>query len=281
MPARRVRSRRRFDLSHFQPRGAPPWTGIWPTAINHMQLHGRRDPWSVPFHCIHLVLRDGLRFYSRRGADSILRAGDTFLIEPGVPFAYHESGDELIHLYALRLEGRLIDAWIRALGFGPDRLHFAVREPAAARRVLQELHRLARRDDPAAAHDVVAALHRLPPLFGGGEIPAPTPDLAERVMRHLQQDLALGENVDQLARRFGVSRSTLFLHCRERFGLSPARLLIEARIHRAKLLLETTALQAGEIARLCGYHRPEHFHRQFREQAGTAPLDWRRRHAGD
>lgn len=271
-------SRRRFDLRHFPVERELAWAGVWPTAINRMQVAGRRDPWSVPFPCIHFVTGEGLRFYSRGGTDVVLGPDDVFLIEPEVPFCYHETGVELVSLFALRLWGPAADGFVRALGFGPDRLHFRAADPAGVKRVMLELMRIAQRTDRAAMHEAVAALHKLPPLHGGGiaELDHDPDDLAEAVLRHLREHLEFGENVEQLAQRFGVSRSTLFLRFRERFGRSPAQLLIETRLARAKLLLETTALEAAEIARLCGYHRPEHFHRQFREQTGGTPLEWRR-----
>ena len=274
--AARPRNLKRFDLRHFQIPQPPAWAGIWPTAVNHMEVKGRREPWSVPFYCIHLVRSAGLRFYSRGGADVVLADGDTFLIEPEVPFCYHEAGSGFIRLYALRLAGPLAADYVRALGFGPDRLHFRTTDPKGTERIFRELLKLASRSDPAALHLAVAALHRFAPVFGGPadnfEEPA---DLPDRVLRHLRENLELGENVEQLAARFGVSRSTLFLHFRLRFDRSPAEILIESRLARAKLLLESTALNVIEIARLSGYQSVEHFHRQFREHVEVTPLEWR------
>lgn len=241
-----------------------------------MEVPGRRDPWRVPFRCVHLVERDGLRFHSANGVDTILSRGDTFLIEPDVAFCYHETDSRPMRLWALRLEGPLAPSFVEAMGFRSGRLHFPVADPARLARIFRSLRKLAERDDPEIPHQIVSTLHQLPPAFDPSpRDPEEGDDLARRLLQHLRLNLALGENVEALARRFGVSRHTLFLHCRRQFDCSPAQLLIDTRIARARTLLETTSFTNSEIAGLCGYSSVEHFHRQFRERVDMSPKDWK------
>lgn len=99
--------------------------------------------------------------------------------------------------------------------------------------------------------------------------------LADRFTRHLHARLEDGENVEEIARRFGGSRSSLLPLVRKRCGTTPSALIIEARLARAQLLLETTDHSANDLARRSGYRSPEHFHRQFQKHYGVTPQEWR------
>ena len=55
---------------------------------------------------------------------------------------------------------------------------------------------------------------------------------------------------------------------REVFGISCIRDVIEARMERAKFLLETTDLAVWMLAEVCGYESELHFMRQFRQREG-------------
>lgn len=253
--------------------------GVYPTHLSMMELEGRRSPWVVDFHCIHLVLRGPLRFYSRTGTLTDLEAGEMFLIEPHVPFYYHAVGERCAELYAMRLDGPLVQSYVGLLGFGPDTVHFQAVDPEAVQRSFRKMMKLAKQEDPSARFEVVAQLQALPPFCryepesAPGELP-----LADRVVAAMRSRMEEGLNVEELSREFGVSRYTLFQHFRERFGESPVKVLTRMRLERSRHLLGDTLLPVVEVARLCGYRNVEHFHRQFRESAGLTPLDWRAGH---
>ena len=63
---------------------------------------------------------------------------------------------------------------------------------------------------------------------------------------------------------------------REFFGNSCIRDVIEARMERAKFLLETTDMAVGMLADVCGYESELHFMRQFRQREGMTPTEYRK-----
>jgi AraC-like DNA-binding protein len=62
-------------------------------------------------------------------------------------------------------------------------------------------------------------------------------------------------------------------------GTSFGAALIEARLNRAKALLEDprfARIAIADIAWRCGFSNPSHFARRFRERHGVSPGDFRK-----
>ncbi len=85
-------------------------------------------------------------------------------------------------------------------------------------------------------------------------------------------------HAEELARSLHISVSYFHRIYKEAFHTSMTQDVIHSRIEAAKNLLQSTALNAEEIAVRCGYASPEHFSRQFKQHTGTSPDQWRRSH---
>ncbi|WP_326948308.1 helix-turn-helix domain-containing protein [Amycolatopsis sp. NBC_01307] len=87
----------------------------------------------------------------------------------------------------------------------------------------------------------------------------------------------LGEDlsIDVLARRAHVSRRTLIRRFREETGTSPMAWLADARIDRARELLETTTLSVERIGRRTGLGAPSSVRAAFHRHIGTSPQEYR------
>ncbi len=263
----------------FPGNARPEWAGAYPTQVSHMVIHGRTDPWSVPFYCAHLVLRGPMRLRMPPDIDTVLHVGDMFAIYADRDFAYHAddtSGRSTIELYAMRLAGPLAGEYIRALGFRQHRpkLHAADRE--AAQGVFEQLLKIAEESPADFVPRSIAILQQLLPAAAY----QPTPDqtalpLAERALDIMCTELSNGCNVDEITRALGVSRVTLFQHFRQHYGKTPIQSLIELRMERAEALLANTDLPIAEIARNAGFGHLSHFARQFKQITGYTPTRFR------
>jgi transcriptional regulator GlxA family with amidase domain len=58
-------------------------------------------------------------------------------------------------------------------------------------------------------------------------------------------------------------------------GMAPLKWLQAARIDRARMLLETSAMSIEKVARACGLGTPANFRRIFAHHVGISPLDYR------
>lgn len=77
--------------------------------------------------------------------------------------------------------------------------------------------------------------------------------------------------VEKMAAVVNVSPSRFYTLYRTNFGISPNRDLIQARIERAKFLLQTGKYTVAEVAERTGYRSEFHFIRQFRQVCGIPP----------
>ena len=84
-------------------------------------------------------------------------------------------------------------------------------------------------------------------------------------------------SVDRASQELRMSRSSFQHHYRQQFGVTFMQDLIESRLGRARMLLQTTNMTVQDIAAQCGYNSYEHFSRQFRMHCGITPSSFRSR----
>ena len=124
-------------------------------------------------------------------------------------------------------------------------------------------------------------LHRALRSIGrGGRTPrGPADDRAGRIagaMAMIRDGLGCGLTVRDLARHSAMSESGFSHTFKAVAGIPPRRYAIQARIARARELLETTGLSVKEIAAQLGYDDPHYFSRCFRRHTGRTPSAVRR-----
>jgi len=86
-----------------------------------------------------------------------------------------------------------------------------------------------------------------------------------------------GIQVPDVLREVDVSRSTLDKQCRAVLGRTIHEEIQRVRLDQAKRLLVTTNLPVHEIARRAGFRYVQYFTNVFRQQAGCAPGQYRKR----
>src|SRR6478735_6206809 len=120
-----------------------------------------------------------------------------------------------------------------------------------------------RRDHGAAAANSRARALVAPPQRQGGQAqfverlrPEASGDQLAALRDWMLENLALPLDLDTLARRAHMSRRTLTRRFREETGLAPMRWLVDARIDRAREILETTTEPVENLGRLTGLGAP-------------------------
>jgi AraC-like DNA-binding protein len=94
--------------------------------------------------------------------------------------------------------------------------------------------------------------------------------LRERIGQLFQDHVTEACSATEFASMLGVSRRQFQELCRRHFGMSPARLFLQARIHRAGELLRT-GLRVKEVSEQLGFANPYHFSRAYRRITGVPP----------
>jgi AraC family transcriptional regulator of arabinose operon len=99
-----------------------------------------------------------------------------------------------------------------------------------------------------------------------------------RVIRLLTADLKREISLDDLARSVNLSASRLHHLFKGETGTSPLQYLKSQRLLKARELLETTFLNLKEVMRETGFTDRSHFARDFKQDFGLPPLQYRNQH---
>ncbi len=141
---------------------------------------------------------------------------------------------------------------------------------------------LIRRDHGAAAANTRARALVAPPQRHGGQAqfverlrPEASCDQLGPLRDWMLENLALPLDLDTLAKHAHMSRRTLTRRFREETGVAPMAWLADARIDRARELLETTSEPIENIRRLTGLGAPASVRAAFHRRVGTSPQEYR------
>jgi len=142
------------------------------------------------------------------------------------------------------------------------------------------LHMVRRDFGTAIANDVARRLV-VPPHRDGGQaqfIPRPVQAEGDALtallawaQRHLDSDLTIAT----LAARARLSRRTFIRRFEEATGVSPGEWVLQARVARARGLLEATALSIERVATSTGFGSADALRHHFRVRLDTSPQRYR------
>lgn len=86
--------------------------------------------------------------------------------------------------------------------------------------------------------------------------------------------------IDDIASVAGMAPAAFCRYFKKRTRKSFIEYLNELRVSHARKLLIESDVNVGEAALECGFNNISHFHRQFKEQTGTTPLQYQALHRG-
>ena len=105
-------------------------------------------------------------------------------------------------------------------------------------------------------------------------VKAEKPDLLDRAMAYIEQNLAQKITLSQIAQYFYVSESTVSQTFRKKAGVSFYRVVTQRRLIAAKQhILEGRGLES--VAELCGFTDYSAFYRAFKQEFGISPRQYR------
>jgi AraC-like DNA-binding protein len=208
-------------------------------------------------------------------------AGDMFFLWPGVPHKFQENAEDPWSFDWVRVEGPGCEGFGRAWGASAEtpviRVHNLQKAHEGFFALLDYFGHPAR-----VAHEAVSLLFNLLAVTAPAEDQADDGDPADfhHLVRHaeiiFETHLHEGLNINQLTQHLEVSRATLWRAFQEERHMSPLQALQQARLHRARELLQRPDLKIHEIARLSGFRNEKYFQRWFRKRTGSPPGLWRK-----
>ncbi|HAQ40673.1 helix-turn-helix transcriptional regulator [Anaeropeptidivorans aminofermentans] len=95
-------------------------------------------------------------------------------------------------------------------------------------------------------------------------------------MKYMENNFFTIQNLEEVAKHSGVSKSHLIRRFRAETGKTPCSILQEIRMEYARLLLIYETFGICEISAMIGYSDPDYFCKVFRRVSGTTPASFRK-----
>ncbi|WP_371676384.1 AraC family transcriptional regulator [Streptomyces sp. NBC_01276] len=157
-----------------------------------------------------------------------------------------------------------------------------VPDPEASR-AITDVHRAAEAGNALAADTLLRGVVARMLTRHAGPLPARPPRRAgaadaERARSVLEERMAEPPSLERLAEELGTSPFALLRAFRDRYGMPPHTWLTDARVRRARLLLDAGTAPA-EAAVTVGFTDQPHLNRHFTRIVGVPPGAYRRERA--
>ena len=105
--------------------------------------------------------------------------------------------------------------------------------------------------------------------------PSKADSLPELIKKYIYQNFARTVTLDNIAKKFDCSKSTVMNSFRKKYGITIIAYLNQIRLEEAQKLICDTELSFKEIACECGFYDQNYFSKQFTEKYGCSPTAFR------
>jgi LacI family transcriptional regulator len=112
------------------------------------------------------------------------------------------------------------------------------------------------------------------------EVTAINDRLIANAARLIREKACQGLSVDELLRKFGISRSIFYQRFHDALGRSPHYEILRVQLDRAQGLLTQTSMPLKKIAEMAGFSNPNYLSVAFKRELGMTPGEYRHRHNG-
>ncbi|MDQ0406692.1 AraC family transcriptional regulator [Streptomyces sp. NPDC048232] len=233
-------------------------------------------------HFVIAAIADGVEVFHHGGGDQYAGAGSLALVNPDTPHTGRAGVPEGWRYGAVYPAPELvagIAAETTTLRGTPGFVRPVLDDPYA----VELVHRVLRAADEgnALAADTLlrVAVTRLLRLNGGPlprrEVPTAGGGVAARARAVLEERMAEPPSLERLAGELGTSPFALLRAFRDAYGMPPHTWLTDARVRRARRLLDTGTSPA-EAAVAVGFTDQPHLNRHFARIVGVPPGAYQR-----
>ena len=243
--------------------------------IRAFRPNGRRD-----YHILYIT--EGICYLTLSEEEIAVPAGSAIFFFPGEKQDYRFSAAVKSTSLYLHFSGELPKELFGEIERGERRVFFVGKSET-----LEELWRKLEKEYTLAlpySHEVSRGyllsilsllLRRI--ALSSDETSAASTEKILRVCRHMQNTLADDLPISVFAKLCHLSESRFTHLFREIIGKSPISYLTEARIQRAKELLEYSSLPIAEVGAAVGYSNPYYFSRIFKRHTALSPSEYRKK----
>lgn len=241
-------------------------------------IHQKKDHMAREFRTLNFsLILSGKGYVMVEGKRIALEAPLVLTQLPGAMARYgpEPTWEELFFIYppeafpAFRTRGFL------------EKPFWKITHPGHIKRLVQELDALLEAErDPSMPDRCDLLIERiilesLREKQGQGD--TPLQELLYRLHDRMNDDCREPRDFHHIARKAGFSPSTFRRAWQKEYGLPPAQVLQEIRMHNAARLLAETTIPVKQVAMETGYADPLYFSKVFRKKYAESPLEYRTR----
>ena len=232
------------------------------------------------YQMLYLLEGDGF-FRSHITGEKSIKAGDIFLLFPGVWHSYGPRKHSVWKSYWIGFKGRNMDDRVHGGFLSPEKPIYRVGFSAEIVELYEKALRAAQ-EEAAYSQQLLAGIvnHLIGTMYALERNIVLNKnqthvEMISRARLRIREALESDLTIQQLAEDMGVSYSNFRKLFKEHTGLSPALYQQDLRLQRAKELLSTTKFSIKEIAYRLNFDSPDYFSSKFRMKTGMKPSDFR------
>ena len=248
--------------------------GFHVRSIGHFQL-------SPPDHEARITFKFGEIFWCVAGSGVFRLDGEEFLLKPDSvwyypPGSFHDydpAGTDFQYFW-LTVDGPLASALFDGLGIKPG-LNYGGSCPV---HLFSRIANLLPAGNPESGAEALSAAFEIFSKIPASSQPGKEqPTLAERARKIIDSQFTDSAfNVEELAERLSVHRSTVSRIFRREWDISVSDYIINSRLQYAMMLLRETNTPIRDVAQESGFSSAAYFSRVFTARTGITPASFRR-----
>lgn len=237
-------------------------------------------PASRPNYIIHYIM-DGKGIYQVGEKKYKLSKGQGFLIEPEELTFYQADQEEPWSYLWVGVGGTGAKKFIQDIGLNSQQRIFRCADGEKLNEIVMDMMKHTR----STVSDLYYLQGKLYELFSVLAADAVIEELMEEnkenryiqeAVTYIRNHYAAGLTVEELAGYLGVNRSYFYTLFKNKLQLSPKEFLTKFRISRAREQLILTEESVENIAVACGYHSTLVFTKNFKQETGMTPTEFRK-----
>lgn len=237
-------------------------------------------PASRPNYIIHYIM-DGKGIYQVGEKKYKLSKGQGFLIEPEELTFYQADQEEPWSYLWVGVGGTGAKKFIQDIGLNSQQRIFRCADGEKLNEIVMDMMKHTR----STVSDLYYLQGKLYELFSVLAADVVIEELMEEnkenryiqeAVTYIRNHYAAGLTVEELAGYLGVNRSYFYTLFKNKLQLSPKEFLTKFRISRAREQLILTEESVENIAVACGYHSTLVFTKNFKQETGMTPTEFRK-----
>lgn len=244
--------------------------------FNSGMIHGVKRThyrWLPNYVCWH-ILKSGTGTVRAGGREYHLEPGDMFTLWPEVEIEYFQTSEEPWNVYFIHLLGPEATRLGESCGFSCSCCSLHPEEPAELIRIFRTVMEILRSGESGREYQLASLIFQIIWLCRQGKPEDSEKQrsadelLVERAKMLLESELEQSINVNELAWKLKVGRTTLYYAFSRILGRSPGEYLREYKLNHAQKMLEEHRFPMEKIARLSSFSSARYLRKVLRKTIG-------------